>query len=608
MIEYKLETKAIYINFPFCKHACSYCHYVPNLSFEVSKIPDEYIELVIEELKQRQISFQNQKLESLYLGGGTPSLLTDKQLDIIFSFFAKANTRFKEKSIEVHPTDVNFDIINDPYFTRYSVGIQSLDDTVLSKYNRKYNHSTVSTLLAKIKSRPNITLNIDFIFQSTFNVENLSEIITYRPDTITIYPDTRGKGIKRLINIYDTLDKLRLFFASTGMYKELGHSGFIYIYQHSAPSWYAKVQNEFRGNIIGIGNNAISDIDDKSSLSVYKLVTKTIIYKERYTKGRFIKTLISSAAVGITKRMIDMAMPKLLETNLLHTLENKPIHEKHVIITDDDLIYIPEYNYNLFYDFLYNEYGEEYAAIFLNYISYGDSSISAKEFFDCFNFRIDKSICLHNAKGLINKKKQIPDVRILIEGIDGSGKDTFAALLADALKKRFYLEPGRSISIVGQPVSRLSHGEKAKKFIEERKFDNDMNDVVEDLTINRLHSEEEFSKTKGILICIRGILTDLATLKAVFHRENSSLLGLKSRYDYAFIITIDPKIAYERVIKRKAPKQWRESLKWLKFFQHYYETYPLEHIAEKTQVIYNDDLSELQKVVNEIADEIYISW
>lgn len=43
-------------------------------------------------------------------------------------------------------------------------------------------------------------------------------------------------------------------------------------------------------------------------------------------------------------------------------------------------------------------------------------------------------------------------------------------------------------------------------------------------------------------------------------------------------------------------------------FQHYYETYPLEHIAEKTQVIYNDDLSELQKVVNEIADEIYISW
>ena len=87
MIEYKLETKAIYINFPFCKHACSYCHYVPNLSFEVSKIPDEYIELVIEELKQRQISFQNQKLESLYLGGGTPSLLTDKQLDIIFSFF-----------------------------------------------------------------------------------------------------------------------------------------------------------------------------------------------------------------------------------------------------------------------------------------------------------------------------------------------------------------------------------------------------------------------------------------------------------------------------------------------------------------------------------------
>lgn len=115
-------------------------------------------------------------------------------------------------------------------------------------------------------------------------------------------------------------------------------------------------------------------------------------------------------------------------------------------------------------------------------------------------------------------------------------------------------------------MSRLSHGEKAKKFIEERKFDNDMNDVVEDLTINRLHSEEEFSKTKGILICIRGILTDLATLKAVFHRENSSLLGLKSRYDYAFIITIDPKIAYERVIKRKAPKQWRESLKWLKFF------------------------------------------
>ena len=568
----------------------------------------EYIELVMEELQEQQHKFENQELESLYLGGGTPSLLNDEQIDKICSFFSKINTSFKETSIEIHPTNINFDIVNNPYFTRYSVGIQSLEKSILSKYNRGYNKSTISSLLKKIRTRPNTTLNVDFVFQSNFNTELLSEIIKYFPDSITVYPDTRGRGIERLSNVYDTFDQLRSFFASIGGYKELGHSGYIYISNKSSQSRYSKVQNEFLGNIIGIGDNAISDINDKSVLSLYDLENKKITYKERYGSDRLIKSLITSAAVGITKRMISMVMPNLLDTGLLYTLDNRSISEKHVILNDDELIYIPEYNYNLFFDFLLNQYGKKYALMFLNYISHFDSNLSAEEFFNYFNFRINKNFCLDGSENTIYTKKAIPSVRILIEGIDGSGKDTFAALLANSLKNRFYLEPGRSISIVGQPLSRLSRGEEAKRFIEERVFDGSEKEIIEVLTKNRIYSEKEFLTKKGILMCIRGLLTDLATLKATFNKEYDSLLGLTNKYDYAFIIAIDPDVAYDRIMKRNAPKQWRESVKWLKFFQQYYQNYPLEQISNKNRIIYNNDLKELQTIADEIANEIYTSW
>lgn len=608
MNEFILDTKAIYINFPYCKDICSYCHYIPNLSFGFTKIPDEYFDLILAELEDQKYRFENKKLESLYLGGGTPSLLSDKQLDELFSFFSKVNTRFEEISIEIHPQNINFDIVGNPYFTRYSIGVQSLDKKTLSKYNRSYNRLNISSLLSKIKLRKNTSLNVDFIFQSTFDKKNLSEILTYCPNSITIYPDTKGKGLERLNHIYDTLDDLRSFFKSHGGYKELGHSGYIYIRNDSRQSNYSRVQNEFLGNIIGIGNNAISDIDDKSFLSLYDISSKKIIHKERYSKDRFIKSICNSAAVGITKRMIQMVVPELLYSNLLNTLDNKSILEKHVCLSEDDLIYIPEYNYSLFYDFIYQKYGEKYALIFLNYISYFDCDITHNIFFNYFSLRISKNSILSSNIDSIKRKKKIPNIRILIEGIDGSGKDTFAELLADSLKNHFYYEENRSISIVGQPVSRLCKGKEAKYFIEERTFEGTETDIIKILTTNRVCSEQEFSQKKGIHICIRGLLTDLATLKATFGKECSSLLGLKRKYDYAFIITVDPKVAFERIQKRNAPRQWRESIEWLNFFQQYYKTFPLDKISENNYIIYNNDLKKLEDIAKEVADSIYKRW
>ena len=119
MIKYdniNFKNVAIYINFPFCKIPCSYCHYIDNISFGYNSIPNDYVDLVIAQLEN--VFSKNKKihLESIYFGGGTPSLLNDYQCRKIESVFKKYNITSNEISIEIYPGMCNFDYIKNTFF------------------------------------------------------------------------------------------------------------------------------------------------------------------------------------------------------------------------------------------------------------------------------------------------------------------------------------------------------------------------------------------------------------------------------------------------------------------------------------------------------------
>ena len=123
-IQFKSEYKAIYINIPFCKSPCSYCHYIDNIYFGYNYVPDNYIKILHRQLRDVLAKIKNSRLKSIYFGGGTPSLLNDIQINDIQKIFNEYDISAEEVSIEIHPKYCNFDYSQNNFFTRYSIGVQ----------------------------------------------------------------------------------------------------------------------------------------------------------------------------------------------------------------------------------------------------------------------------------------------------------------------------------------------------------------------------------------------------------------------------------------------------------------------------------------------------
>ena len=137
------------------------------------------------------------------------------------------------------------------------------------------------------------------------------------------------------------------------------------------------------------------------------------------------------------KKIIKQLDEQILNYSLLLNIDNEYIDSKYYLTkSEEELLYLPEYNYILFYEYIINNYQRDYGDIFIASIAYGDNeSDGIIKFLDS---RIDEKT-LESLKKFENEnkvnsnirytKKYMPNKFILIEGIDGSGKDTFANFL-----------------------------------------------------------------------------------------------------------------------------------------------------------------------------------
>lgn len=138
----------IYIHIPFCKKACNYCnfHFSTNL-----KTKTELVRAIQKELILNADYLQNQKIETIYFGGGTPSILSADELNGIITTI-KTHYNFQtlhakslpiEITIEANPDDLTFDYLKSIYETtpinRLSIGVQSFKEKNLKWMNRAHN-------------------------------------------------------------------------------------------------------------------------------------------------------------------------------------------------------------------------------------------------------------------------------------------------------------------------------------------------------------------------------------------------------------------------------------------------------------------------------------
>jgi len=183
----------IYIHIPFCKQACHYCDFHFSTSL---KKKDELINALTKELELRKDEFKNTTVETIYFGGGTPSLLTNDELKFIIDSVYKNYKVSKDPEItlEANPDDLSKDRIialsNSP-INRLSIGVQSFFEADLKLMNRAHNTREAKTCLEEAtKHFDNISLDLIYGIPGASNaqwLENIETALSYKVPHISSY-------------------------------------------------------------------------------------------------------------------------------------------------------------------------------------------------------------------------------------------------------------------------------------------------------------------------------------------------------------------------------------------------------------------------------------
>ena len=169
----------IYIHIPFCKQACHYCDFHFSTSM---KKKDDLVNALTKELELRKDEFKNTTVETIYFGGGTPSLLTNDELQFIIDAVYKNYEVSKDPEItlEANPDDLSKDRIialSKSRINRLSIGIQSFFEADLKLMNRAHNSEEAKSCLEEAtKHFDNISLDLIYGVPGASNEQWLANI------------------------------------------------------------------------------------------------------------------------------------------------------------------------------------------------------------------------------------------------------------------------------------------------------------------------------------------------------------------------------------------------------------------------------------------------
>lgn len=172
----------IYIHIPFCKQACHYCDFHFSTSL---KKKDDLIKALQQELKLRQAEFENITVETIYFGGGTPSILSPQELDRILKTVHEYYTvsAQPEITLEANPDDLTehtervFKEYKAIGISRLSIGIQSFFEADLKLMNRAHNATEAKQCLEKATQYfDNISIDLIYGIPGASNAQWLENI------------------------------------------------------------------------------------------------------------------------------------------------------------------------------------------------------------------------------------------------------------------------------------------------------------------------------------------------------------------------------------------------------------------------------------------------
>ena len=259
----------LYINIPFCPSRCSYCSF-PTIIYTKNDRRQEYLDGLKSEILALRDAFENRNLRTIYIGGGTPSALTHKQMEDLFNTLQDSFdlSSLEEFTVEAGREDTldkdKLDLMKAYHVTRISINPQSFNEKTNQRIGRNQDLDSLKKLY-KLAVDMGFIVNMDLILglsgESISEVENtFNEIEKLMPHNLTVHTLSLKKGSK-LNESGDSLNDERkaikdMLDFSQNLTKKMGYKPY-YLYR----------QKEILGNLENIGYC----LDDQ--LCIYNIVS-----------------------------------------------------------------------------------------------------------------------------------------------------------------------------------------------------------------------------------------------------------------------------------------------------------------------------------------------
>ena len=259
----------LYINIPFCPSRCSYCSF-PTIIYTKNDRRQEYLDGLKSEILALRDAFENRNLRTIYIGGGTPSALTYKQMEDLFKTLQDSFdlSSLEEFTVEAGREDTldkdKLDLMKAYHVTRISINPQSFNEKTNQRIGRNQDLDSLKKLY-KLAVDMGFIVNMDLILglsgESISEVENtFNEIEKLMPHNLTVHTLSLKKGSK-LNESGDSLNDERkaikdMIDLSQNLTKKMEYKPY-YLYR----------QKEILGNLENIGYC----LDDQ--LCIYNIVS-----------------------------------------------------------------------------------------------------------------------------------------------------------------------------------------------------------------------------------------------------------------------------------------------------------------------------------------------
>lgn len=210
---------SLYVSIPFCPTRCVYCSFPSNPMKQFGHLRENYVKAIVKEIKglAKLLKETNKEIETLYIGGGTPTTLEAEQLDnLIKALFMELDlTKIKELTVEAGRPDTitreKLEVMKKHNVTRISINPQTMNNETLVKIGRDHNVDDIVRCFNMARDLGFNNINMDIILglvdENVEMVRNtLERIKELSPESLTVHT----LAIKRASTLKENLDKYEL--------------------------------------------------------------------------------------------------------------------------------------------------------------------------------------------------------------------------------------------------------------------------------------------------------------------------------------------------------------------------------------------------------------